>query len=78
MSKDLKAQHDAYIAGVKARGEPTLTYQTPCCGNVMEDRAAPPGAVWDTLATCPHCGRLYMKITTAECITGSIPPGLPE
>lgn len=61
----LKKDHDEYIARLKADGTQLLVYRVPCCNGELESRAAPTGAKWDTLATCPHCGTLYMKITTS-------------
>lgn len=69
----LKQKHEEYIAKVKANGGKTLTFKAPCCGKEIEDRAGVEGETWDTLASCPHCGALYVKITTATEITGSIP-----
>lgn len=70
--EDLKAKHEAYISSIKAKGEPTTVYQLPCCGNELEERAAPAGEKWDTLAICPHCGAVYMKMTTGSHIVGQL------
>jgi hypothetical protein len=69
---ELKQKHGEYIAKAKAKGMKTLTFRTPCCEKDVEDRAAPAGEKWDTLATCPHCGAMYMKISTAEAITAEV------
>ena len=62
----LKQKHDDYNAKLKARGVKMLAYTVPCCNGQMEGRAAGAGEKWDSLATCPHCGELYMQITTAN------------
>ncbi|MBX9868181.1 MAG: hypothetical protein K2X63_00140 [Burkholderiaceae bacterium] len=72
MNKTLKQQHEAFIARIKATGAKTLTYTAPCCGKSIEDRAAPKGDVWDTLAMCPHCGEKYMKVSTSTVITATL------
>ena len=71
---ELKRKHDAYNTRLKARGVALLTYTVPCCGGQLEGRPASPGEVWDTLATCPLCGALYVKISTAEAIAALAPP----
>lgn len=71
--KTLKQKHEEFIAKIKANGCKTLTFVAPCCGKAIEDRAGNDGETWDTLATCPHCGVLYMKVTTEHKIVGSIP-----
>lgn len=71
--KTLKQRHEEYIARLKAKGRKTLTFVAPCCGETIEDIAAGEGETWDTLSTCPHCGALYMKVTTSAEIVGMIP-----
>lgn len=68
--KTLKQKHEEYISSVKASGAKTLTYPAPCCGGQIEDRAANTGETWDSLRTCPHCGELFMKVSTDVEITG--------
>jgi hypothetical protein len=68
MSNGSLKQHADYIARIKAKGHRTLAYTVPCCGGAMEDLAAPAGQVWDSLASCPYCGTLYMKVTSADAI----------
>lgn len=70
---ELKQRHAAWIARAKANGATILSYRVPCCDATMEDRAAGPGERWDILATCPHCGGLYLKISTADAITALLP-----
>ena len=74
--KTLKQKHEEYIAKVKADGGKTLTFKAPCCGQEIEDLAGREGQTWDTLTSCPHCGAMFMKITTATEIVGSIPDTL--
>lgn len=54
---------EKYNLGLKARGIPMTSFDCPRCGGEIETQTAPPGETWDTLATCPHCERLYFKIT---------------
>ena len=71
---DLKRKHDEYNARLRANGTKLLPYVVPCCGATLEGRENTEGGRWTTLATCPECGSLYMKITTAEGITALVPP----
>jgi len=73
MDETLQQQHERYISGLRAAGDPITTYQTPCCSKALECRAGVSGEVWDTLTTCVHCGALHVRITTAEGATGVIP-----
>lgn len=72
MTTTLKQKHDEFIAKVKAAGKKTLIYTAPCCGKSIEDPAAPKGDWWDTLATCPHCNEIYMKVSTSTSITATL------
>lgn len=60
---ELRRRHEEWLAKCAARGDRLLTYTAPCCGRPLRDRAAPEGQTWDTMATCPHCGEHYLKIT---------------
>lgn len=71
----LKEKHEAYIAKVRAGGSKTAFYSTPCCRKELEDRLGEKGRVWDTLAVCPYCGTVYLKVITATRIRGLILPG---
>lgn len=73
---ELRQRVDEYMARLKVMGVQTLAYSAPCCGNQLETRAAPVGDKWDTLATCHHCGGLYMKITHHDHVETFIPEGL--
>jgi hypothetical protein len=70
---DLKRRGDAYNERLRAKGVTLLPYVVPCCGSTLESRAAEAGGRWDTLATCPECGGLYMKISTADKIEALVP-----
>lgn len=69
----LKAEYDDWTNKLKAKGIKFVPYKVPCCGGQLESRLASKGDVWDTLATCPHCGGLYMKITTSKKVTALKP-----
>jgi Zn finger protein HypA/HybF involved in hydrogenase expression len=60
----LKQDYEDYFARLRQRGEPITEYRCPDCDQPIMTRAAPYGEVWDTLATCPHCEGLHMKITS--------------
>lgn len=71
----LKQEYQAFIARVRQNGGWLLTFPCPRCGEKVETLAAPDGAVWDTLATCPHCEGTFIKIITATQVTTAIPDG---
>lgn len=70
---ELKRKSDEYNARLKAKGIAMLAYRSACCSKTLESRAAPVGQRWDTLATCPECGALYMKVTTESRVQALIP-----
>lgn len=72
----LKQKHEAYNDRLKAKGVQMLTCILPCCGGTLESRVGEPGRQWDTLATCPECGELFMKITTGTNLVALIPEGV--
>lgn len=69
----LKQKHDAFIARYKAQGGQVLALDCPACAEKIETPAAPKGENWDSLANCPHCHALYMKLVTHEAAEGRIP-----
>lgn len=70
---ELKRKHDEYNDRLRAQGVTLLPYKVPCCGATLESRANTEGGRWTSLATCPECGGLYAKITTAEGVTTLMP-----
>ncbi|MBN8885936.1 MAG: hypothetical protein J0I77_09470 [Rudaea sp.] len=68
----LLQKHEEFISRLRANGVRILRYQVPCCGKELEDRAANKGEVWDTLATCPHCKALYLKISKSSEIVAML------
>ncbi len=69
----LRERHNDYIARVKALGKAIVTFKAPCCGKDIETPAAPSAERWTTLATCQHCGALYMKVTEGSTVTAALP-----
>lgn len=61
----LKQEYQAFIAKVRKDGGRLLKFPCPCCQEDIETLAASDGAVWDTLATCPHCEGAFIKVVTA-------------
>lgn len=70
---DLKRKSDEFNARLRAKGVTLLSYVAPCCGSTLESRAAEEGGRWTTGATCPECGGMYMKITTADKVEALVP-----
>lgn len=73
---DLRRANAAFIAKIKAAKKRVVVFDSPCCGNSIETPAAPTGARWDSLSICPHCGSLFMKITTQSRAQGLVPGGV--
>lgn len=61
----LKQEYQAFIAKVRNDGGRLLNFPCPCCQEEIETLAAPDGDVWDTLATCPHCEGVFIKVATS-------------
>jgi len=75
----LKQAHEAWMARIKARGEPTFTYTVACCGTHIEGRlTGSPNEKWDTTATCYGCGAVYVKKTFHDRIETYVPERTPE
>lgn len=72
----LKRQHDEYNIRLMIAGVKLLKYRVPCCGAQQESRAAGPGETWSSMAVCPDCGSMYMKISTAAEIRALEPEAL--
>lgn len=66
MSNPNKQNYDAHIARLKAFGAKILSFNTPCCGKVVETQAPAFPAAWASQENCPHCGKLYLKTSTAR------------
>ena len=69
----LRQEHDDYIAGLIKAGMRVLTYRAPCCGSEVATAKGQRGQVWDTIARCPECGRMHVKITKGAKAYGFIP-----
>lgn len=66
MSNPNKENYDAHITRLKALGAKILSFNTPCCGKVVETQAPVFPAAWASQENCPHCGKLYLKTSTAR------------
>ena len=61
--KKLRLAHATYIAKCRALGDRIIEVAPPCGCPSIETRAAPRRQVWDSLATCVHCGEIFFLIT---------------
>lgn len=66
----MDSRYQAYVAGLKALGKSLLSFNAPCCGQVIETLPACTDDTWTPLASCPHCGALYRKIVTRASAHG--------
>lgn len=62
MNNDLLQSHNDYIRRARAGGANILRYVTPCCGKDLETTAPKDAQVWDSLTSCPYCGKIFMKV----------------
>lgn len=69
----LRREHYAYMAEVRKSDAKITKYRAPCCGVLIETLQASRGQVWDTMARCPECGRMHIKITRGAKAYGFIP-----
>lgn len=74
----LKAKNDEYFARMRDQGRKLVAYHAPCCKGLLETLAAPRGQVWDTMAQCPHCGGMYLKITKGAKVEAFVPAEMVE
>lgn len=48
--------------------------KTPCCGKRLTVPAPrDPAEQWDSLATCPYCAELFMKVVNHKAAVGRVP-----
>lgn len=66
-------QYTDYNDRLKSQGIKLISFNCPCCSKPIETMPAPEGDVWDSLSTCPHCDRMFMKITNGKNAEGVIP-----
>lgn len=69
----LLKRYTEYNDRLKAKGATLITFACPACAKDIETLPAPKGEYWDTLAQCPHCEKLYMKITEGKTARGEFP-----
>ena len=66
----IMAVYQAYYTQLKAKGVALISFKCPHCSEVIETEPAPEGEEWDTHSICPHCERLYYKITKGATACG--------
>jgi|TARA_Y100001951_G_C11294393_1_gene274509 Zn finger protein HypA/HybF involved in hydrogenase expression len=69
----LMQRYTEYNDRLKAQGIKLIAFECPACKQAIETQPAPKGDVWDSLAECPHCNVMYMKITQGKKARGLIP-----
>ena len=63
---ELQQKYQEYIDKLEARGMAVAIYACPDCKEEIKTQAAPADEYWDTLATCPHCEGMHLKITNGS------------
>ena len=69
----LLKRYTEYNDRLKAKGAKMIKFNCPMCAKDIETLPAPKGEFWDTLAQCPHCEALYIKITEGKTARGELP-----
>lgn len=69
----LQNAYHAYNDRLRSEGKKLLGYKCPHCEAELETQRATRGDTWDTLATCPFCGGLYMRWTTHYSVRTQVP-----
>lgn len=70
--KRLKEAHKKFIAQYKNNGHKVTKLSCPHCSEEIETPEGPKNEVWDSIASCPNCERLYFKIVRGSLATGKI------
>lgn len=61
---NLKDKYFQYIKRAESRLAPLASFACPKCCEVIKTLAAPKGAKWDSLCTCPFCESVFIKRVT--------------
>lgn len=64
--------HRKYVVQAKAKGTKFITVNCPTCNKGIETRRGIDNTVWDSLATCPYCESIYLKITDGGKVTAEV------
>lgn len=67
---EILAKHRMYVKRAKEGGAKFTKYSCPECLTVIETLQAPKGQDWDTVALCPHCLKLHVKLTHGDSAEG--------
>lgn len=55
--------HAQYIDHMRERGRHIIRYECPSCEQPINTLCGEYGQKWDTIAICPHCNTLHLKVT---------------
>lgn len=70
--RQLMADYLKYVRRVEQNGRKLITFKCPDCRRVIKTLPAPAGEIWDTISTCPHCERSFVKITNGNNVEATI------
>lgn len=72
----LKQRYSEYKDRLRASGVKLVSFDCPCCSEIIDTKPAPKGETWDTMATCPHCEGMYKLFTEGGHAYGLVPPAM--
>ena len=52
-----------YIRRIEEQDRDLISFKCPNCHQLIQTLPTPKGEVWDTICTCPHCEKSFVKIT---------------
>lgn len=65
MSKVLSG-YEAHVERLRMDGVEFAEYPCPYCGEMIASPLRGPGAIVDSLATCPHCEEQYLRVVNCD------------
>lgn len=63
-----KRMCEDYYGRIEKEGAYVLTFSCPYCNGTLKSEANETHKDWDTLSTCWHCQKSFMKITPANTL----------
>lgn len=62
-----------HVQALVGNGAKTIAYSCPACNHELITQAAGKSEVWDSISTCPYCGKVYLKVTNHDRVSVRLP-----